>query len=103
MEMKNLFKPKWQHSNPEVREAAVKNLTDQALLAEIAKNDRDKWVREAAMKKIIDQDLLAEIDRNDKEREAQLITAEKLKDKSFAQKKTDQRGKASGSGLDIRC
>jgi hypothetical protein len=39
----DLFRPKWKHSNWQVRETAVKKLTDQAVLDEVAKND-SYWV-----------------------------------------------------------
>lgn len=39
MNIFDLFRPKWKHSNPYVCKASVKELTDQALLAEIAKTD----------------------------------------------------------------
>ena len=35
----DLFKPKWKHSNPEIRKAAIDKITDQSILADILKND----------------------------------------------------------------
>lgn len=45
MGLGDLFKPKWKHSNWEVRGKAVAMLTDPALLAEMAKNDVHEKVR----------------------------------------------------------
>ena len=39
MALSDLFKPKWKHSDPNVRKAAILNITDQKVLAEVAKND----------------------------------------------------------------
>jgi hypothetical protein len=36
MSLRELFRPKWKHSNPGVRAAAVAKLTNQALLGQIA-------------------------------------------------------------------
>ena len=51
-----------------VRRAAVKNknLTNQAVLAEVALNDECEYVREAAVKKLIDPDVLESIVIGDK-------------------------------------
>src|ERR1017187_5032385 len=66
MGIADLFRPKWKHSNPNVRLDAVKALSNQAVLAEIAKNDEYGSVRCAALKRITDQGVAAEIARNDK-------------------------------------
>ena len=39
MPIADLFRPRWRHSDWKVRRAAVKDLTDQAVLAGIAKTD----------------------------------------------------------------
>jgi hypothetical protein len=54
MNFLDLFRPKWKHSQPRVRRAAVEKLTDQALLGEIAKTDSDRDVRMAAVKELTD-------------------------------------------------
>lgn len=51
----------------DAREAAVENITDQAVLTEIAKNDKYPDVRIKAIKEITDQTLLAEIAKKDKD------------------------------------
>ena len=52
MGLKNLFKPKWQHSEPHVRAKAVTKLNDEARLTEIILNDLNENVRRAAVKKL---------------------------------------------------
>lgn len=50
-----LFKPRWQHRDPEVRAAAVASLNDEALrrqLPDIARNDQDLRVRQAAFSRL---------------------------------------------------
>ena len=39
MGLKDLFKPKWQHTNESVREKAIMNLDDDKLLKEISLKD----------------------------------------------------------------
>jgi hypothetical protein len=50
MGLLDMFRPKWKHSDWHIRESAVKNLTDQVLLAKIAVRDKDWHVREMARK-----------------------------------------------------
>ena len=59
----DLFKPKWKHSNPEVRLEAVRALDDDeaALLATIARQDTDARVRRIAVKRIVDADVLTDV------------------------------------------
>ena len=52
-------------TNWEIRLGAVENLTDQAILVEIAKNDIKTEVRVAAVEKLTDQTILAEIAKKD--------------------------------------
>jgi hypothetical protein len=49
-----------------VRKAAVEHLTDQNVLADIAKNATDSDVRKAAVERVTDGGLLVDIARNDK-------------------------------------
>lgn len=65
-----------------IRAAAVKNpnLTDQAVLAEIARKDRDEWVRRDAAEKLTDQAVLTEIVRDDGSEWVRCAAAEKLTD-----------------------
>ena len=48
MKFSDIFVPRWQNSNPEVRKRAVERLKDIKLLAQIAENDTDLGVCEAA-------------------------------------------------------
>lgn len=61
MAIGDLFRPKWQHSSAAVRKPAVKQLTDDTILANIAQNDPDHGVRLAAVTKIADTHRLARI------------------------------------------
>jgi tetratricopeptide (TPR) repeat protein len=69
------FRPKWKHSNPVVRTAAVKATTDQAILGQVATNDADANVRIAAVEALTDEKVLCEVakgDTDDKTRSAAL-------------------------------
>lgn len=57
----NLFRPKWRHSNPRIRLAAVEEVTDQKLLFRIATTGMDYDVWRAALQKLTDPVLLAEM------------------------------------------
>ena len=61
MAFKDLFGPKWKHKDSNVRKAAVVTLTDQAVLAAIAKTDEDVDVRRAAIRKLTDPAALADM------------------------------------------
>jgi hypothetical protein len=65
MTFMDLFRPKWKHSNFKVRCAAIEQISDQTMLINIARNDKDENVRKAAVNKINDQAVLAEITRSD--------------------------------------
>lgn len=55
MKFQDIFVPRWQHSNPEVRIKALQRINDKNLLTQIAENDKDEMVCMAA------HDRLAEI------------------------------------------
>lgn len=80
MSFLDLFRPKWQHSDPEIRAAAVRALGngDGALLAKIARSDVDAGVRRAAIKKIDEPGLLGEVAAKDEDAELRRIAGEKL-------------------------
>src|SRR3954469_1044216 len=63
----DLFRPKWKHSDPEVRAEAVRQLGDDqaSLLATIAKSDADARVRRIALKRIVDADVLGDVAAHD--------------------------------------
>lgn len=48
MKFQDLFVPRWQHSNPEVRKQAVAKLKDPKLLKQISEMDEHQMVRDAA-------------------------------------------------------
>ncbi len=48
MKFQDLFVPRWQHSNPDVRRRAVAKLTDPKLLKQISEMDEHQMVRDAA-------------------------------------------------------
>jgi hypothetical protein len=45
MALFDLFRPKWKHSDPDVRVAAAKELTDRKALLDLAANDPEWFVR----------------------------------------------------------
>lgn len=59
MSLLDRLRPKWQHSDPAIREQAVNRLDDQGILARIASDDAVESVRIAAILKLTDQKLLA--------------------------------------------
>ncbi len=65
MSLFNLFRPKWKHSDSQVRKEAVRKIKDQAILFEIAKSDTDENVCKQAVENINDQEILLEISRPD--------------------------------------
>lgn len=63
MGLADFFRPKWKHSDSEVRADAVRTMgdDDKQLLVQIAKNDSDESVRRIAIRKINSADALAEL------------------------------------------
>ncbi len=52
MKFSDLFVPRWQNSNPEVRKIAIHGMDDISLLSQIAEKDDDDLVRQAANSRI---------------------------------------------------
>ncbi len=48
MKFQDLFLPRWQHSNPEVRSKAITKIKDPNLLKQISEKDQSERVRQAA-------------------------------------------------------
>lgn len=48
MKFSDIFVPRWQNSNPEIRKRALERIKDIKLLDQIAENDEDPAVCEAA-------------------------------------------------------
>ena len=82
MGFSDLFKPKWKHSNPEVRAEAVRALGEDeaALLATIAKNDADARVRRLAVKRIVDAGVLSEVAARDPDESLRKAAVEKAEE-----------------------
>src|SRR5262249_6334309 len=75
----DIFKPKWKHSDAEVRAEAVRELGDDqaALLAEIARTDSDARVRRIALKRISDAALLSQLAEHDPDESLRKAAGEK--------------------------
>ena len=52
MKFQDFFVPRWQHSNPDVRQKAVMRLSDPSLLHQIIDRDDDEMVRLAAQERL---------------------------------------------------
>ena len=52
MRFRDLFIPRWQHSDPEVRKKAMSRLSDTRLLRQISEMDDDQMVRDAALEQL---------------------------------------------------
>ena len=52
MRFQDLFVPRWQHSNPEVRVKAIGRLKDTYLLKQIIDQDEHQMVRDAAAEQL---------------------------------------------------
>lgn len=53
MQFRDLFVPRWQHSNPKVRKKAAALSKNGKLLAHIAEKDPDPSVRETASARLV--------------------------------------------------
>jgi len=73
---------KWKSEDPYRRESAIKELTDQKVLVDIAKNDKEAWVRCSAVDKLTDQVILTEIAKSDKDSRPRQHAVRKLFDQS---------------------
>lgn len=79
----DLFKPKWKHSNPEIRKTAVDELTDQTALMEVVKNEEDQEIRKSAARKLTDQAVLTGLAKNENQDvSVRRIAINKLTDQS---------------------
>ena len=52
MKFQDLFVPRWQHSNPDVRKRAVGRMRDIKMLRQIAEKDDDEMVRQTAAEQL---------------------------------------------------
>ncbi len=67
MSLLDKLRPRWHHSDPEVRLAAVRDLekADQELLVAVAQHDTDARVRRVALKKLTDSEVLLRLAAED--------------------------------------
>jgi hypothetical protein len=82
MGLADLFRPKWRHSDPEVRAEAVRQLGDDqtAVLATVAQNDTDARVRRVALKRIADAAVLFEVAAHDPDESLRKAAGEKAEE-----------------------
>src|SRR5205085_1145769 len=75
----DIFRPKWRHSNPDVRAEAVRflNADDLDILSRVAKVDPDVRVRRLALKKIEDPEILDELAKSESDVELRESTKTK--------------------------
>ena len=52
MRFQDLFVPRWQHSNPDIRVKAISRLADARLLKQIIDQDDHQMVRDAAAEQL---------------------------------------------------
>lgn len=52
MKFSDIFVPRWQNSNPDIRKRAVERIKDRYLLAQIAEKDEDPSVCQAAASRL---------------------------------------------------
>lgn len=53
MKLRDLFVPRWHHSNPEVRKKAITRIDNPDLLKLISEKDDDPMVRETASDRLL--------------------------------------------------
>jgi len=53
MKFQDFFVPRWQHSNPDVRQKAVLRLSDPSLLRQIIEREDDELVRQTAKERMV--------------------------------------------------
>jgi len=79
MGLLDVFKPKWKHSNPEVRTNAVnENIEDTNILEQLFSTDPDARVRQAAASKIINMDYLKEAIQTESDKAVKLTAQERV-------------------------
>lgn len=83
MSFKDFFKPKYKHSDWKVREKAVKEITDEKKLIEIAKNDNSFTVIKTAVNKISDEEVLKDLAKKGNKSILRETAIEKISDEEF--------------------
>ena len=79
MGLRDLFKPKWEHSDAKVRAAAVATLEDTSTVAKLAQFDEDRDVRLAAVGRLDDQPTLETVATSDAERSVRIAALERVR------------------------
>jgi hypothetical protein len=82
MTLLDRLRPRWQHSDPEVRAEAVRQLgnDDQVLLGTVARQDEDVRVRRIAVKKLEDSQVLLEVAQGDPDESLRELAGERAGD-----------------------
>lgn len=81
MILNRFFKPKWQHPNPEVRKQAVQGLApSDPVLVQVARQDRNPDVRQAAVDQLTEPDLLRQVAEQDANAEVRAGAIARLQD-----------------------
>ena len=84
MNILELFKPKWQHSDPFIREEGVRKLKDQELLTSIFENDDDQDIRQIALMKLENKRYVINVAENKEEDvDIRATAVEKILDQDF--------------------
>ncbi len=83
MSILDIFRSRHKSSDFTTRLRAVKEITDQAILREIALNDSHRKVRKAAVHKLKNQDILKEIARNDSRSMVRVAAVSRIADQPF--------------------
>lgn len=83
MAFKDMFRPKWKHSDAEIRLQAIEKLEDQKILAEVAKNDESPEVRKAAVFRLDNQALLTEISKQSRDIEVRKLVPNNIYDQEI--------------------
>ena len=92
MSILNLFRPKWQHSDSNVRLQAVQSLNsgDQEILATVARSDQNVEVRRAALRKLTVPNVLRDLAQSESDSENRSIAQTRLQDEWVRHLKTFQ-------------
>lgn len=88
------FRPKWKHSNPDVRAAAAKEVTDENILIEMAAQDREWFVRHNVFDELrsrnCGQNVYAHLARHAGDEEIRRKAIKKLTDQTVLQEIASQ-------------
>jgi len=83
MRLRDLFKPKWQSTDPYVRRRAVEKLTDSSILEQIAEKDASADVRLTAVRRVAKASLLATMAEGDPDDRVRCEAAGRLADQAL--------------------